>query len=263
MIISINGIKTMGLKHEEIIDLIKNAGDSLCLEFEYNLPPWPIHPHHAVRSQNVHIQLEKENLSYGFTLRGGFNEEKIKSRPLIVTNIRSGGSADREGTLKIGDRIIAINGINVLNATLQDTYNIIKQCKGMTLFLVEYDSAIVDSIKNSNGPLLIEIEKSPGSSIGIKLMLNKINQGKNQILVESVKPASIADRCGAIYVGDQILSIDDVSFEHVTLAEANQILKNCVGEFSRVEILPLSQMLLNGNNGSVKYQKQSKFGIFS
>ena len=72
---------------------------------------------------------------------------------------------------------------------------------------------------------------------------SSLNNGKNQILVESVKPASIADRCGAIYVGDQILSIDDVSFEHVTLAEANQILKNCVGEFSRVEILPLSQML--------------------
>lgn len=151
---------------------------------------------------------------------------------------------------------MAINGINVVNATLQDTYNIIKQCKGMTLFLVEYDSAIVDSIKNSNGPLLIEIEKSPGSSIGIKLTLNKMPHGKNQILVESVKSASIADRCGAIYVGDQILSIDDVSFEHVSLAEANQILKNCVGEFSRVEILPLSQML---SNGSQKYPKQSKF----
>lgn len=102
-----------------------------------------IHPHHAVRSQTVHIQLEKENSSYGFTLRGGFNEDKLKSRPLIVTNIRAGGSADREGTLKIGDRIIAINGINVLNANLQDAYCIIKQCKGLTLFLVEYDSAIV------------------------------------------------------------------------------------------------------------------------
>ncbi len=40
MLISINGIKTQGLKHEEIIDLIKNAGESLCLEYEYNLPPW-------------------------------------------------------------------------------------------------------------------------------------------------------------------------------------------------------------------------------
>ena len=96
-----------------------------------------------MRSQTVHIQLEKENNSYGFTIRGGFNEEKLKARPLIVTNIRAGGSADREGTLKIGDRIVAINGINVVNATLQDAYFIIKQCKGLTLFLVEYDSAIV------------------------------------------------------------------------------------------------------------------------
>ena len=55
-------------------------------------------------------------------------------------------------------------------------------------------------------------------------------------------------RCGAIFVGDQILSIDDTSFEHVTLAEANQILKNCVGEFSRVEILPLSQISNTVNN---------------
>ncbi|CAF0768783.1 unnamed protein product [Brachionus calyciflorus] len=252
MIISINNIKTQGLKHEEIIDLIKNAGDSLRLEFEYNLPPWPIHPHHAVRSNTVHIQLEKENNSYGFTIRGGYNEDQIKSRPLIVTNIRAGGPSDREGTLKIGDRILAINGINVVNATLQDAYYILKQCKGLTLFLVEYDSAIVDSIKNSNGPLLIEIEKSPGSAIGIKLCVGKSLNGKNQILVESVKPASIADRCGAIYVGDQILSIDDVSFEHVTLAEANQILKNCVGEFSRVEILPLSQMHASKSFSQIK-----------
>lgn len=82
-------------------------------------------------------------------------------------------------------------------------------------------------------------------------------------MVESVKPASIADRCGAIYVGDQILSIDDVSFEHVTLAEANQILKNCVGEFSRVEILPLSQMLAgkypNSNSKSKLVSEASVF----
>ena len=38
---------------------------------------------------------------------------------------------------------VTINGINILNANLQDAYSIIKQCKGLTLFLVEYDSAIV------------------------------------------------------------------------------------------------------------------------
>ncbi len=91
----------------------------------------------------MHIQLEKEGNSYGFTMRGGSSDDQTKSRPLIVTNIRAGGSADREGTLKIGDRILAINGLNMMNASLNDAYCVIKQCKGIALFLIEYDSAIV------------------------------------------------------------------------------------------------------------------------
>jgi len=36
----INGIKTAGLKHEQIIDLIKQVGDQLTLDIEYDLPKW-------------------------------------------------------------------------------------------------------------------------------------------------------------------------------------------------------------------------------
>ncbi len=36
----INGIKTAGLKHEQIIDLIKQVEDQLTLDIEYDLPKW-------------------------------------------------------------------------------------------------------------------------------------------------------------------------------------------------------------------------------
>lgn len=36
----INGIKTAGLKHEQIIDLIKQVGEQLTLDIEYDLPKW-------------------------------------------------------------------------------------------------------------------------------------------------------------------------------------------------------------------------------
>jgi C-terminal processing protease CtpA/Prc len=36
----INGIKTAGLKHEQVIDLIKHVGDQLILDIEYDLPKW-------------------------------------------------------------------------------------------------------------------------------------------------------------------------------------------------------------------------------
>ncbi len=62
----------------------------------------------------------------------------------------------REGTLKIGDRVLAINGINVSGATLQDAHNLMRQCRGTTLFLIEYDVAIVGKINKLSRKILIK-----------------------------------------------------------------------------------------------------------
>lgn len=40
ILLGINGIKTAGLKHEQVIDLIKQIGDQLTLDIEYDLPKW-------------------------------------------------------------------------------------------------------------------------------------------------------------------------------------------------------------------------------
>ena len=37
-IVSVNGIRTALLRHEEIVNLLKNAGGSVILEVEYELP---------------------------------------------------------------------------------------------------------------------------------------------------------------------------------------------------------------------------------
>ena len=39
LISAVNGIRTCRLKHEDIINLLKNVGDVLNLELEYELPP--------------------------------------------------------------------------------------------------------------------------------------------------------------------------------------------------------------------------------
>lgn len=54
--------------------------------------------------------------------------------------------------------------------------------------------SFLDSVKHATGPLLIEIEKSPGSTIGINLAQKWTRPNRSIIVIESVKPASIADR---------------------------------------------------------------------
>ncbi|CAF0852285.1 unnamed protein product [Adineta ricciae] len=242
IIIGINGVKTAGLKHEQIIDLIKQVEDQLTLDIEYDLPKWPLHAVNTVQTKTIQIQLEKEGQSYGFILRGGHSDDKGRTRPLIITKIRPQGPADKEGTLKIGDRVLAINGINVSGATLEDAHNIMRQCRGTTLFLVEYDVAIVESVKHATGPLLIEIEKSLGSTIGINLTQKWIRSNRSIIVIDNVKPASIADRCGALHSGDQINAIDKKSFDGISLIEANAILRACTGDFCHIEVTPSSAL---------------------
>ena len=40
VLLGVNGIKTAGLKHEQVIDIIKQVGDQLSLDIEYDLPKW-------------------------------------------------------------------------------------------------------------------------------------------------------------------------------------------------------------------------------
>lgn len=48
-----------------------------------------------VEMRTVGVVLEKEEGSFGFTVRGGTSHDPAKSRPLIITHVRPGGPADR------------------------------------------------------------------------------------------------------------------------------------------------------------------------
>ena len=49
----------------------------------------------------------------------------------------------REGTLKIGDRILAINGVNVSGSTLGEAMMMLRNCEHDVLLLVEYDVSVM------------------------------------------------------------------------------------------------------------------------
>ena len=62
--------------------------------------------------------------------------------------------------------------------------------------LIEYDVAIVDRSQfGLHSPLLVEVEKSPGALLGINLAIpEKTNKNRSGIFIESIEPASIAER---------------------------------------------------------------------
>uniref|UniRef100_A0A8C6J2G0 PDZ domain-containing protein n=1 Tax=Melopsittacus undulatus TaxID=13146 RepID=A0A8C6J2G0_MELUD len=236
---SVNGINLTKLRHDEIISLLKNVGERVVLEVEYELPPAG---GAGIIPKTIEVSLYKEGNSFGFVLRGGAHEDWHKSRPLVLTYVRPGGPADREGSLKIGDRLLSVDGIPLHSMTHADALNILRQCSQEALFQIEYDVTIMDTVANASGPLLVEIAKSPGSTLGITLTTT-MHRNKQVIVIDKIKPASVVDRCGALHVGDHILSIDGTSTEHCSLLEATQLLA-ATSENVKLEILPVHQSRL-------------------
>uniref|UniRef100_A0A673LGF5 Glutamate receptor-interacting protein 2-like n=1 Tax=Sinocyclocheilus rhinocerous TaxID=307959 RepID=A0A673LGF5_9TELE len=205
---SVNGINLSKLKHDEIISMLKNIGERVVLEVEYELAPFAPSNPCSVISKTIEVCLEKEGNSFGFVLRGGFHEDWHKARPLVVTYIRPGGPADREGTLRAGDRVLSVNGVAVNRQKHADALTLIMQSSQEAFFLIEYDIMVM-------GDLLPSFCHSLALFPSFPLFL----------------------RCGALHVGDILLAIDGMSTEHCSLMEAQQLLSSS-SELTKLEILP-------------------------
>ncbi|KAK0399663.1 hypothetical protein QR680_003151 [Steinernema hermaphroditum] len=242
---SVNGIAVGELNHDQVLTVLRSAGDRVQLEIEYDLNDGCFSRPQNTMNKCTDITLEKEGGSFGLTLRGGaFGPDHTKSRPITVTNIRVGGPAHREGRLRIGDRIISINGIDVYSATLAVAQKLLQECRDRVTLTVEYDVSVLETVKKAKGPLLVEIDKNPGVDLGAVLAIrtNESNLPAMQsIIVEDVIPATVADRCGAVHIGDEILAIDGIGLEYTTLAEAKMLLKGHANTV-RLELIPYSQM---------------------
>ncbi|TMS16028.1 Glutamate receptor-interacting protein 2 [Larimichthys crocea] len=252
---SVNGINLSKLRHDEIISLLKNIGERVVLEVEYELPPYVQNPS-GVITKTIEVCLHKEGNSFGFVMRGGFHEDWRRSRPLVVTCVRPGGPADREGTLKAGDRVLSIDGMPLNREKHADALTMLMQSGQESLFLIEYDVSVMEAVQQASGPLLVEIVKSHSSSLGISLTTT-IYRSKQVIIIDKIKAASVVERCGALHVGDILLSIDGTSTEHCSLMEATQLLASA-SDVVKLEILPASQSRLPVRpQDTVKVQKSN------
>ncbi|XP_072829133.1 glutamate receptor-interacting protein 1 isoform X9 [Vicugna pacos] len=238
---AVNGINLAKFRHDEIISLLKNVGERVVLEVEYELPPVSVQGSNVI-FRTVEVTLHKEGNTFGFVIRGGAHDDRNKSRPVVITCVRPGGPADREGTIKPGDRLLSVDGIRLLGSTHAEAMSILKQCGQEATLLIEYDVSVMDSVATASGPLLVEVAKTPGASLGVALTTSMCCN-KQVIVIDKIKSASIADRCGALHVGDHILSIDGTSMEYCTLAEATQFLANTTDQV-KLEILPHHQTRL-------------------
>lgn len=111
------------------------------------------------------------------------------------------------------------------------------------------------TVEFSLGPLLIEIERSMNEQLGLMLSsFMPLSQDFTRIdgiqptgiFIASILPASISERCGALSVGDQILSVDETVVENSSFTpdDVQSLLDaECTKGFTQLQILPANAII--------------------
>ncbi|XP_076266569.1 glutamate receptor interacting protein isoform X2 [Rhynchophorus ferrugineus] len=266
-VLSVNGIATARMRPDDVTGLLDSIDGNVIMEVEYSLPSYASQNSLCVTSKVTDVTIERVDGSLGITLRGGYVPEHPQlSRPLIITHVRPNGPAYRSGLIRVGDRLLKVDRHSLINKTLLEAQQILRETAGcsshgigLSTLTIEYDVSVMESVKYASGPLLVEIDRQVEEDFGLLLTncssMIEAQSSQDDILavgfyVDRIIPASTADRCGALSIGDQILAIDELPLDSWSgsPSDAEKLLRRA----TKLQVLPYSAMQ--------KSQTRSQFG---
>ncbi|CAI2723249.1 unnamed protein product [Schistosoma spindalis] len=214
----------------------KHLGSKIQMEIGYELPALPP-VGCTVKHMVVNLKISSDGV--GLVVRGGWNKSPLLIRPLTVMHIRQNSAADCDGRIKPGDRILTINSIHTGQLTCEEAMKLIQSLRSCLTLTIEYNVANFEEDRRISGAVVVEIEKPANEDLGISLApCHEVKTGQNAFFIDNIRQGSIADRCGALFEGDRVESIDDICVENIKLQEAMYRLKNNGLNVIRLQIVP-------------------------
>uniref|UniRef100_A0A8C5NP71 Protein scribble homolog n=1 Tax=Junco hyemalis TaxID=40217 RepID=A0A8C5NP71_JUNHY len=261
-VISINGVDMTEARHDQAVALLTAASPTIVLLVErealaQNPSPALLEPHsssspgcgvphgeppcpmgvHPVTSflafdtafcslQEIH--LVKAGGPLGLSIVGGSDHSShpfgIHEPGVFISKVIPRGLAARSG-LRVGDRILEVNGTDLRHATHQEAVNALL-CNSQEL------SMLVRRDPPPPGMQEICIEKAPGEKLGISIRGgakghagNPFDPTDEGIFISKVSSSGAAARDGRLQVGMRILEVNHQSLLGMTHTEAVQVLR--------------------------------------
>ncbi|XP_067872717.1 protein scribble homolog [Heterodontus francisci] len=174
------------------------------------------------------ITLLKTGGPLGLSIVGGSDHAShpfgIHEPGVFISKVIRDGLAARTG-LRVGDRILEVNGIDLRHATHQEAVMALLSNQQEIRLLVRRDPP-------PPGMQEIRIEKLPGEKLGISIRGgakghagNPFDQTDEGIFISKVSSSGAAARDGRLHVGLRILEVNNHSLLGMTHTEAVRILR--------------------------------------
>ncbi|XP_019513393.1 PREDICTED: protein scribble homolog isoform X3 [Hipposideros armiger] len=264
-VLSINGVDMTEARHDHAVSLLTATSPTiaLLLEREAGPPPPPSPPPHsppppAAAATSVvtatpgdpgalrlassllaaalegpypveEICLPRAGGPLGLSIVGGSDHSShpfgVQEPGVFISKVLPRGLAARSG-LRVGDRILAVNGQDLRDATHQEAVSaLLRPCLELVL-LVRRDPP-------PPGMRELCIQKAPGEKLGISIRGGAKGHAGNPcdptdegIFISKVSPTGAAGRDGRLRVGLRLLEVNQQSLLGLTHGEAVQLLRS-------------------------------------
>uniref|UniRef100_A0A4W6DW42 Protein scribble homolog n=1 Tax=Lates calcarifer TaxID=8187 RepID=A0A4W6DW42_LATCA len=261
-VISINGVDMTEARHDQAVALLTGTSPTIALLVERDLnapggspgqsrarahsppPPEPsdspdqeeeglsLHGNHLSRMEDEYpieeVILVKSGGPLGLSIVGGSDHAShpfgINEPGVFISKVIPHGLACQSG-LRVGDRILEVNSIDLRHATHQEAVRALLANKQEIRMLVRRDPS-------PPGMQEIVIQKQPGEKLGISIRGgakghagNPFDPTDEGIFISKVSSSGAAARDGRLQVGMRILEVNNHSLLGMTHTEAVRVLR--------------------------------------
>ncbi|XP_066248710.1 protein lap4 [Euwallacea similis] len=177
------------------------------------------------------VTLSKKEGSLGFSIIGGVDHSSIpfgdKEPGIFISHMVPGGTAANSGKLRVGDRILKVNGEDITAYSHQDAVMALLRPADSITLTVRHDP-----LPEGYQELVIEKGESERLGMHIKGGLqgqrgNPLDRSDEGVFVSKINTVGAARRDGRLKAGMRLIEVNGRSLLGASHAEAVNILRQC------------------------------------
>lgn len=182
----------------------------------------------VVHTESTEVSLTADPIvGFGIQLQGSVFATETLSSPPLISYIDVDSPAERCGVLQVGDRVIAINGVQTEDSTFEEANQLLRDATiaGKVTLEIEFD--VAESVIPSSGTFHVKLPKKHNVELGITISSPSSRKTGDPLVISDIKKGSVAHRTGTLELGDKLLAIDNIRLDNCSMEDAVQILQQC------------------------------------
>eukprot|EP00730_Choanoeca_flexa_P001351 TRINITY_DN10597_c0_g1_i2.p1 TRINITY_DN10597_c0_g1~~TRINITY_DN10597_c0_g1_i2.p1 ORF type:complete len:1148 (+),score=404.54 TRINITY_DN10597_c0_g1_i2:642-4085(+) len=182
----------------------------------------------------LEIEFAKGDGGLGFSIAGGVDDvDNPDDAGVYVIQVIEGGSAQRDGRLRKGDKLLTVNGTNVENVTHERAVELLQSRPDAVHLTVSRltDATLITQDFEDN---VVELSFAKSKEYGLGFSIaggtdDMIEPGDPGIYISDIIAEGPAFQDGRLQFGDELMEVNGQSLTGMTHAEAVDVLRGCDG----------------------------------